>query len=66
MANAKDNNAEAMSNEKSSDIGRFARHPLRTMGGSMLAGMSVGAGMMAAKHKRARSPMQRIMNRMGR
>jgi hypothetical protein len=53
-----------MAQNQSDDMGKFARHPLRTMGGSMLMGASFGAGMMAAKNRRNKSMVQKFMDRM--
>lgn len=53
-----------MARNRGEDIGKFARHPLRTMGGSLMAGAAIGAGMMAAKHQREKSPMQKLIDRM--
>jgi hypothetical protein len=52
-----------MANNESNDIGRFARHPLRTMGGAMMMGAGLGAGIMAAKNHRNKTPLQKFMDR---
>lgn len=53
-----------MAANKSEDIGKFARHPLRTMGGAMLVGTAFGMSLMAAKNHAAKTPMQKFMERM--
>jgi hypothetical protein len=52
-------------NSENSDGGKFARHPLRTMGGSLILGAGIGAGMMAAKHQQNKSALQKIINHLG-
>lgn len=52
-----------MARNNNEDIGKFARHPLRTMGGAFAAGATWGAGMMMAKHRREKSPLQKFMDR---
>jgi hypothetical protein len=49
---------------KSEDIGKYARHPKRTAAGAMLIGSAIGAGMMMKKNSRAKTPMQKFMDRM--
>jgi hypothetical protein len=53
-----------MDDTKSEDIGRYARHPRRTAAGAMLIGSAIGAGMMMKKNSRAKTPMQKFMDRM--
>jgi hypothetical protein len=52
-----------MVDNQSEDIGKFARHPLRTMGGALMLGAAVGASAMATKNSRAKTPMQKFMDR---
>jgi Spy/CpxP family protein refolding chaperone len=47
------------------DIGKYAKHPRRTAVGAMLIGTALGAGMMAAKNHRSKSPMQKFIDKMG-
>jgi hypothetical protein len=53
-----------MAINQSDDIGRFARHPLRTMGAAFLVGSTMGAGMMAAKKHREKTPAQKFLDRL--
>jgi hypothetical protein len=54
-----------MADNQSEDIGKYARHPRRTAAGAMLIGSAIGAGMMAAKKQRAKTPMQKFIDKMG-
>jgi hypothetical protein len=53
------------SNNESNDVGKFARHPLRTMSGALIAGTGLGAGLMHAKHQRNKSSLQKFIDRFG-
>jgi hypothetical protein len=53
-----------MENNQSDDIGKLARHPLRTMGAAFLVGSTMGAGMMAAKKRREKTPVQKLLDRL--
>jgi hypothetical protein len=53
-----------MADNQSEDIGKFARHPLRTMGGAMMIGAAMGASLMAAKNQQSKTPMQKFMEKM--
>lgn len=44
------------------DIGMFARHPIRTMGGAFLAGAAIGMGTAASKHRHNRSAFRRMID----
>lgn len=48
-------------NQDSQDIGMFARHPLRTMGGAFLAGAAIGMGT-AGKRRHNRSALRRMLD----
>jgi formate/nitrite transporter FocA (FNT family) len=54
----------AMADNQREDIGKFARHPLRTMGGAMMVGAAMGASLMAAKNHQSKTPMQKFMEKM--
>jgi hypothetical protein len=44
-------------------MGTMSRHPLRTSGGAFLIGL--GAGMMAAKMRKQKTPLQKFMDQLG-
>jgi hypothetical protein len=48
-------------NQGTQDIGMFARHPLRTMGGAFLAGAAIGMGT-AGKRRHNRSALRRMLD----
>lgn len=51
-------------NNKSEDLGKYARHPRRTAMGAFIIGSAIGASMMAAKKQREKNPIQKFMERM--
>jgi hypothetical protein len=58
-----------MANNKTEDRGAdlrnyASRHPKRMNGGAMLVGTALGAGLMAAKQMRAKTPVQKFMDRL--
>jgi hypothetical protein len=41
-----------------------SRHPMRMHAGSAMVGTAIGAGLMAAKIRREKTPMQKFFDRM--
>ncbi len=48
------------------DIGKYAKHPLRTMGGAFLVGTAVGVGVTAAKKHSRRNSLQKFLDQLNR
>lgn len=53
-------------NNQIEDIGKYARHPLRTMGMGFIVGTALGASMMAAKKNQEKNIVDKILDRIGR
>lgn len=51
-------------NNQSEDIGKYARHPLRTMGMGFIIGSAVGASMMAAKKNQEKNIVDKFLDRL--
>jgi hypothetical protein len=53
-----------MADKQNDDIGRYARHPLRTAGSAFLVGTAIGAGLVASKARREhnKNPLKKFMD----
>jgi hypothetical protein len=46
------------------ELGKYARHPLRTAGAAFLAGSVMGLGVMAAKKNQHRGSLQKFLDQL--
>jgi hypothetical protein len=51
-----------MPDNQNNDIGTYAKHPMRSAAGSMMIGTVIGAGLMAAKMRRDKTPAQKFLD----
>ena len=54
-----------MEDKQKEQLGKYARHPMRTAGTAFLIGTAVGASMMAGMKDTHKSPIEKIMDRLG-
>lgn len=54
-----------MADNQNEDIGKYARHPLRTMGMGFIIGTALGASMMAAKKNQEKNVVDKIFDKFG-